>query len=610
MMLDREGREPRFALERVSSLGEAMRVLDESRIDAIILDLPLPCDAGGELLDQLAASHPRLPVIAVSADEGDTLRRATITHGAVDFFGENELNRRQLVDVLERKIEDAREQERLRTALFHNVDAVVVVDVAKHTITFANPAAQRLLGRSPRSVVGRPFPFNCEVGTVHEIEVLRPDGSALPAEMRVARIDWDQRPAHLASIRDIADRKRADQLQRRLVQTDRLAALGRLAFGVAHEIDNPAKTLRTNLEGMRNAVDDVRHKLVDDHEAARRLDEVDRMLADSEAGLSRMVDIVADLQRFTPQERQRRPGPVDLEEVVDVAVRMTRAEVGPRTQLELSLTSGLPPIDGDANRLAQMVTNLLLNAAQAMAEGKADEHRIRIETRLDRGRIHLTVADSGPGIPRALRDRVFEPFFTTRAGAGFVGMGLAWAADVARRHGGEIRVVESALGGAAVDVALPVTVDEGSREAPPLALSVRKARRPDPESRPRLILVDDEAAVRRAFHRMLSHDFEVATANGGSELIAQLEQGVGVDVIVCDLMMPELDGRDVYDYLRRRAPHLTSRILFCSGGVFTERMASFVAEHDPVILEKPVTRGRLFEAVAGLLDEHITSSAV
>ncbi|MEM9493492.1 MAG: ATP-binding protein, partial [Myxococcota bacterium] len=418
-------------------------------------------------------------------------------------------------------------------------------------MTFVNKAAEMLYGRSGSELVGEPFGFPIKAESITEIELELPQGGKRSAEMRAAAIDWEGESAWLASIRDVTDRKRAEELQRRLYHADRLASIGQLASGVAHEINNPATFIQGNLELLQEQValvvrvtgeiqnqlktvgdhnsSQLVAELLDRHQLPTTIDEMSRMVSDNLVGIERITKIVRALSSFSRIERDEIEL-VDINQIVEDACSITYNEIRHRAQLCKEL-GRVPAIVGDRGKLAQVFTNLLINAAHAIAPGAADRNRIRVATYSNQDTVVVKVEDTGSGIPEEIRKRIFSPFFTTKPRGQGTGLGLPLSADIIEKHDGRIEVTSTVGLGTCFKVRLPIksrsrlTVHSGIEDKEPL----RKHRRA------RLLVIDDEQMLLDSLHRMLRRAHDVVTAAGGVEAIAQLESDADFDVLICDL---------------------------------------------------------------------------
>lgn len=406
----------------------------------------------------------------------------------------------------------------------------------------------------------------------------------------------------------------AKQMQRRLMHADRLAAIGVLAAGVAHEVNNPAAVVMANLSVMREhltklirfdrALRDQAEmergavgmsalgSLIERHDIEVLLTDADDIVRDSLEGMRRIAAIVRDLRTFSRIEREE-VEQLTINEVVNAACNIAYNQLRHRAQLVKDL-GDVPAIAADRGKLTQAVVNLLLNAAQAITEGSAEAHQIRVHTRAERERVVISVTDTGVGIPDDIRDRIFEPFFSTKPREQGSGLGLSLCAEIVRQHSGWIQVTSTLGKGSRFDVLLPM--DTGLVPNRNRAAVAEEAPVAPVRSR-RVLIVDDETFVLRAFRRTLAPPNDVVVAEGGGEAIEILKGDVDFDAIVCDLMMPQVDGVMLYNFIRDHAPSLLNRIVFCSGGAFTERAKEFVAAMPNLILEKPVSADELRQAI-------------
>ena len=496
----------------------------------------------------------------------------------------------------------AHEAERYRTLIAATDLAILVVD--GHTANFveANPAAAELLGYTVselRNLQGRDLTgpadlqrlayMSAELAAgravrLEDLEVLRKDGSSLFVQFSIAPFTVAGELRHVAMLRDTTEgvlRDRAlkeseaqlEAAQQRLVHSERLAALGQLAASVAHEVNNPLQYVLVSLqEATELSQDEVLHRLLDD-----AIDGVRRIAAVAQGmlGFSR-VDL--------------REESVDLVEVVQAALRLTTNEVRHRATLHVDLQPVARTI-ADPVRIGQVVTNLVLNAAQAIEEGAAQQNRISVGLlQLDQT-VTLQVSDSGTGMVPEVVERIFEPFFTTKPRGQGTGLGLPVCQQIIEAHGGTIHAASQLGEGTTMTVTLPV------REPVPTALTPVPF---DGEHQARVLIIDDEPAVARAYQRLLARRHEVEVLTDAREARALLETRE-FDVVLCDLMMPEVDGVMLFESLASQ-PHLQQRFIFCSGGAFTPRAQHFIQRVPNRLVEKPVDGPTLLRVI----DEALT----
>jgi signal transduction histidine kinase/CheY-like chemotaxis protein len=376
------------------------------------------------------------------------------------------------------------------------------------------------------------------------------------------------------------------QARDRLFQADKLAAVGTLAAGVAHEINNPLSYAVSNLSFVREEIA---------RGATRDLDpEVLPALEETQEGLDRVRAIVRDLKSLS-RAGDDQQGPVDLGAVLEAAAKLAWNEIRHRALLVKDV-GPLLPVRANEGRLVQVFLNLLVNAAQAIPEGHADANRIRIEARMgpDR-RAAVTVSDTGTGIAPQHLGRLFDPFFTTKPVGVGTGLGLAVCHGIVSALGGEV-TVETALGkGSSFRVVLPCTEEEPRPEP-------RPGPGPGAGRRGRILVVDDEGAVSRSIHRLLSSEHEVISTASAGEALAWIGSGRAFDVVLCDVMMPHMTGAELYQEIARTRPALAERVVFITGGAFTSGTREFLARCANACLEKPIDPRALAAAVRSLVD--------
>lgn len=385
----------------------------------------------------------------------------------------------------------------------------------------------------------------------------------------------------IGAMMDITERKRMEQ---KLIVADRLASLGTLAAGVAHEINNPLSYVIANvrlveaqlrrLEG-EAAADALRGEL---GAAAAALDE-------ARDGAERVHRIVAELKTFARADEEDRKGPVDVASVLTAAVHLAEHELRRRARVVLAVEA-LPPVLASEARLGQVILTLLVHAAESIPEGAPEAHEIRVAARRDEGgRALIEVSDTGLGLSPEARGRVFDPFFSARAPDEASGLGLSMCHTLVAGMGGEL-VVESELHkGSTFRLALPLASAPEAPAKDPPALEAPATPAAPPPRAARVLVVDDEPMVGRMVERALGAVHRVQSVTTGQRALDLLVAGERFDVILCDLMMPAMSGIDLHERIRALAPEQADRMVFLSGGAFTRRAREFL-DHHPA-LEKP-----------------------
>ncbi|WP_205525750.1 ATP-binding protein [Pyxidicoccus trucidator] len=515
------------------------------------------------------------------------------------------LKRRLQVEHARIKAQDLqRTADFLRSALDAVPDPLFVKD-RQHRWVAVNSAFCQFMGRSAEELLGR---SDYDFVPAHEADVFwRKDEqvfrSSRTDENEEGFTDREGRPHTLvtkkaaftsaggepflvAIIRDVTDRK---HLESQLLVAERMASVGTLAAGVAHEINNPLAYVSSNLSYLRE-------RLAQPALTSEQLPELREVLAEAEEGAGRVVSIVRDLRTFARADEDRL-APVDVARVVDAALRLVRNELSHRARLVCTLEP-VPRVHGNDVRLSQVLVNLLVNAMQALPERPVEENEVRVSLRTSRtGQVELEVADNGRGMPPEVRRRIFDPFFTTKAVGEGTGLGLSICLTLVQAMGGRIEVSSIPERGSSFRVVLPALAAEvaaplaGAKPRPPLPTVPRR----------RLLLIDDEPSVGRSVSRLVRDMYEVRAVQGGREALQLLSSGERFDAILCDLMMPGMTGMEFVVELERLSPELVPHTGLMTGGAFTPQAREFVGRHSRELLEKPFERERLCTFVEHLL---------
>ncbi len=380
-------------------------------------------------------------------------------------------------------------------------------------------------------------------------------------------------PAVTRELREAEVRAERQRMQEQLLLSDRLASLGLLAASVAHEINNPLASLMMDLDFVLGA-----------QEAQATSGPAAQALHEARECAGRIRDIIRDIKIFSRPDEQRF-GATDVHRVLDSSVRMARNHVFHRAQLVKDYGE-VPAVHGNEARLGQVFLNLITNAAQAIPEGRSSEHEIRVVTRTEPdGTIRVDIRDTGTGIPPELRDRIFEPFFTTKPQGMGTGLGLSICRRLVNELGGSMGVENGPERGTIFWVRL--------RPAQASVPSVGAAKVERAAHNLRVLVIDDEVAIGRALKRHLARRYDVSVLNDAREALALITSGHRFDAILCDLMMPEMNGPQFHAELARQVPDQARRLTFMTGGAFTDEALAFLKAVRPPCLEKPIDMERL-----------------
>ena len=484
---------------------------------------------------------------------------------------------------------------RFRTLFRAAPDAVLTVLHGSGRIREANDAVHEVFGLAAHQLIGRtlvelvaPADRPLLVGALDEAF----DGAPARVEVHVAvegaptrivaiaasRLPEADPPSVLLIGRDTTHER---DMRLRLMESDRLAAVGELVAGVAHEVNNPLSSISAFSQLL------LREPTL----SASQRESIEVIRAET----MRASQVVKDLLAFARRSEPHR-APLDVNGVVSRTLRMRQYQfVEAAVHVETDLGEDLPAVMGDARQLQQVCLNLLTNAVQAMAPQGGGT--LRLHSSVVNGVVRLDVSDTGPGIPPDNRAHIFEPFFTTKREGEGTGLGLSVSYGIITAHGGTIEIAETGTAGTTFRVTLPSVSQppsdaESARDSAPFALR-------SPLAGIRLLFVDDEPTLRTgmvAFGTM--RGFSVVVAADGAAALEAARSG-GVDAVVCDLRMPGMDGYAFHERLRIERPGLAERTVFITGDVVTSSARGSVARQP--ILNKPFSFDRIEEALIAVM---------
>ena len=408
--------------------------------------------------------------------------------------------------------------------------------------------------------------------TDYELTLRRTDGREIPVSLTSRRIQFEGEPAIVTTSVDLTALRAAQSEVARsreaLHQSEKLTALGALLAGVAHELNNPLSVVvgYSSMLCEMGCDPTMTARVEKIHAAAERC--------------ARIVRTFLAMARARPPRRE----PVMLGEVVMGALDL--AGYGLRSadvDVVLDLAPGLAPVHADSDQLHQVVVNLVVNAQQALI-GRPAPRRLAVRAWAEGGEAVLEVADNGPGMSPDTAKRAFEPFFTTKPQGVGTGVGLSVCHGIVAAHGGRIELETARGEGARFRVHLPFSQSAGT---------VRPELPPVPPAGGRILVVDDEPEIAALLKERLATDgLVVATASSGRRALQAIEAG-GVDAVVSDLRMPDMDGAALAEEIRRRFPGLADRIVLITGDALGADPGGRLGAGGVPIFEKPLDLGAL-----------------
>ncbi|HYL82923.1 MAG TPA: ATP-binding protein [Candidatus Angelobacter sp.] len=443
-----------------------------------------------------------------------------------------------------------------------------------------------------------------EGGTREELQMVFPAPRILE---RASRPVLDSIGRQLGRVEIYRDLTAQRVFQSKLLQTEKLAALGQMVSGIAHEMSNPL----TSILGYAQ-------RLLTRQDGSTRSEEIRQIYQEADRAGAILRQLLLNARETMPERRL-----VSLNQIVMRALELQRFSRGAeKIRAEMDLDPALPFVYGDPGQLQQVLINLLANARQAL-EQQGPGGFIQVRTRrAGERRVLLEVEDSGPGIPQAIQARIFDPFFTTKPAGVGTGLGLSIVLSVVREHGGQVRVLSPPQGGTTFQLEIPAASERQQEEVPGAISPSRKkaalqtapfavvSGRPaavasggvlEPRKGPRVLVVEDEPTVARLIADVLEDDgMHVEVLFDGREALERAGRE-SYDLVICDMKMPGLDGQHFYQSLERTENPLRERFLFVTGDVIGAQTREFLERHRLPHVAKPFRVEELTEKVHDVL---------
>jgi two-component system, cell cycle sensor histidine kinase and response regulator CckA len=588
---------------------QALQLARSAPFDVALLDKNLIGENGLDLGRELRKLQPELELIVVTGYASVESAIEAVQLGVFDYVtkpiedmaglvtkvrhaAEKSALRRSQRQLLQRLAE---ERQRYHRLVDSSPDAVLVIDAATGAITEANPAAQRLYGFSAGELHGQPFSTLALGEGLHR----RRDGSEFPVEASSSEFEAGGTRLRVVSVRDVSERERAAKKQRELEERLRLSqkmeAIGRLAGGVAHDFNNLLAVLKAHAEFLKEG-------LVEGDPAH---EDVDGILQATGRGAALIRQLLVFSRRKQPDDTT-----TDLNEAVLDAHKLLARVLGEQVPIELQLARPSCQVRASLDQLSQVLINLALNARDAMPGGgrivvcterlDAEASRSTSHGLLPAGRyVRLSVSDTGLGMTQEVQQRIFEPFFTTKPEGKGTGLGLATVWAIVEAAGGTVSVESAPGAGTTFHVFLPVPAKADARDA------ARPAEVPERGRGETVLLVEDEDTLRAVVKRMLTTGgYQVLEAsNGAAALRLARTAGTRIDLVVSDIVMPQMSGRELARQLSAERPALP--VLFMTG--YSEEAAVDLQAGSPRVIQKPFGGAALLSKVRRLLDQPGTS---
>jgi two-component system NtrC family sensor kinase len=539
---------------------------------------------------------------------------------------------RDLTDLKQREL-DLAEQLRLRNegdALHKAVvstalDCIIIVDADGRVVDF-NPAAERLFGYTAEQAMGReisqliiPEKYRkahldgmarymvsgvpSAIGKRLELEALTAQGKLIPVEIALADVSINEMRYFTAHIRDLSQQKQAAaEISRQrdaIYQKEKLAALGSLLSGVAHELNNPLSIVIGQAMMLREKVSGAVNGEFPAEDIANRAMKI-------ETAANRCARIVKTFLAMARQRKAERTEVSIAEVITDATELLAYGLKSSGVALVFDIAKNIPGTSADADLLHQVIVNLIVNARQALEEMSQQDRSIVISAHWIAGddTIEIRVRDNGPGIKPSIRGRIFDPFFTTKTQDHGTGIGLAVSRGLIEAHGGTLTLADDQPErGAEFLIRLPVQPIGETDSGLVKAVSSRGS---ETETHGTILIVDDEPELGALIADMvgdLGYQAEVVlSGNAASQFLKEATSPV--DAILCDIRMPDGDGPSLYEWLSANRPELVSRIGFVTGDTLGPSAGRFLARTGCPVIEKPFTPDDINTVIESLTAPH------
>ncbi len=596
-LLEAEG----FDVFTASGPGEARQLLDSIFFDVVITDLALPDGNGTEILQYCKEYCRKTKIICTTGEASIDSAIEALRCGAHDYVTKP-LDLRILLHSIHAMLEKmgmeeeiGLEKERYRALVEDLKDGYFVLE--KRQVVYANRALSSMLGCTLSDLGGRPFSsvvhsrtsekldlaldaFEAsEIGAWHDVLVLLDvKGNEIPVDVKLSIACGSHRRDLLVGLcREITER---DVLWDRLVKAEKLALMGEMVAGIAHELNNKLTPILGFVELLKTEVRDERTR--------QRM----HVVHGSALGARRIVE---SLLAFARKEKPRWKS-ADVNRIVDSALDIVHPCFSTRgVRVVKHLQPDICPVRVDAVQIEQVLVNLFKNAFEAMG----DTGQLTIQTLVVDDSVMIKVTDTGPGIPADIRERIFTPFFTTKESQG-KGLGLSICHTIIANHGGNI-TLHSSRAGTSFVISLPACPDMEASDpvlAPPAFMESGAIK----EQKSGLMLViDDEPEIGKLLTELFRDEFQVEIAENGREALDML-MVTDFDLLVSDVRMPVVDGIELYETLKARFPHYVDRIIYSTGVIFDPDIRAFLEKTGVPYLAKPFKISQLVELVADMMD--------
>ncbi|RLC27403.1 MAG: hypothetical protein DRH32_10325, partial [Deltaproteobacteria bacterium] len=568
--LEKESRS--FVVKYAQDKKSFYSLLSSGGFDIVITDFNILGFEGVDVIRAIKEKRPGLPAIVVTGTGSEETAVQALQHGAADYVIKTPRHIAQLPHTIIRALEAKRTRDRLKEreaniiAIVENINDGIMVVNDRNRVEFANRAAGRLWGSDGGKLEGMEFSYRAKNGEILQIEIQQPDGKTRVAEMVESQTVWKGKNCRLVTLRDITDQKEAERqrrsLQEQLWQAQKLETVGRLAGGLAHEMNNMLNIIIGYCDLL---LDDVGH----DSPLCEGLNEI--MIAGKQA-----ANLTNQMLAFS-RKQALQVEVIDLNDLLQKVGKMLGQLIGEDIELALVFSEGPSCVLVDPMQMELVLMNLAVNARDAMPDGgkltievsnvELDGNYVTNHVDITAGKyVLLAVTDSGVGMDQATMSQVFEPFFTTKERGKGTGLGLSTVYGIVKQFGGSIFVYSEPGHGTTFKIYLPRTLREPKtkKRAPEKPGATVKDYR-KAAVRGNILIAEDEDALRALMEKIFTDiGFNVASAANGTDALLIVENQEFVpDLLITDIIMPGMKGVELAACLREKLPGI--KLLYISG---------------------------------------------
>jgi len=622
-------------IERVETGRQFQDALENNDYDIILSDYSLPDFDGIEALKIVLEKYPETPFIILSGSLGEELAIDTLKMGATDYVLKQRISR--LIPAIHRVVRESEEKKRrrlaedqkavaqkamikseenFRTLVESSFDGILIND-AVGNYCYANKRAAEISGYSIAELVKlnvrdltpsedknkivkrvKKRIENNQTPGYYESVLVRKDGQEIPIELTAAPTIWKNKPAEIVSVRDVTERKHAEEekafLQSQLHQAQKMETIGALAGGIAHDFNNLLTVILGNAQLAR-----MKYK------SNRDLDIYLEQIQNSSERAAKLTRQLLTFSRKQPITLSI----LNVNTVIKNMLKILQRLIGEDIVIDTNLSPELPSIQGDEGNIEQVIMNLVINARDAMPEGgkillKTENVELHenectgIVGSYPGGFVCLTIQDAGIGIDEKILIKIFEPFFTTKGKETGTGLGLSVVYGIVKQHKGFIQVQSKLQEGTTFKIYFPASEKIQYLDTDNLESSKLKRGKGE-----RILLVEDDDAIRSLFYNALAmQGFEVTAAIDAEDAIIRFTMENGnYDLVISDIVMPGKSGLELVDELRLRKPKIG--VILVSGYLDKKIKLSEIAHKEYKFLRKPCEIATLLNTVSEVLDK-------